>query len=59
MDDFDRQAWRDLLGEYITTLLTEPRETFNDQGLADRRIGVGVARGDWHAGSTATSDARH
>jgi hypothetical protein len=39
-DDFDRQAWRDLLGEYITALLTELREAF------DRRIGVGIARGD-------------
>jgi hypothetical protein len=39
-DDFDRQAWRDLLGEYITKLLEELRGAF------DRRIGVGIARGD-------------
>jgi hypothetical protein len=39
-DDFDRRAWRDLLGEYITTLLEELRHAF------DRRIGVGIARGD-------------
>ena len=45
-DDFDRQAWRDLLGEYITALLVELREALTRLGLADRRIGVGVARGD-------------
>ena len=45
-DDFDRQAWRDLLGEYITALLVELRESLTRLGLADRRIGVGVARGD-------------
>jgi hypothetical protein len=45
-DDFDRQAWRDLLGEYITTLLVELREALDRQGFADRKIGVGVARGD-------------
>jgi hypothetical protein len=39
-DDFDRQGWRDLLGEYITKLLEELR------GALDRRIGVGIARGD-------------
>jgi hypothetical protein len=39
-DDFDRQAWRDLLGSYITTLLTELRDAL------DRPIGVGIARGD-------------
>jgi hypothetical protein len=39
-DDFDRQAWRDLLGTYITALLDELRAAF------DRRIGVGIARGD-------------
>ena len=45
-DDFNRQAWRDLLGEYITALLVELREALTRLGLADRRIGVGVARGD-------------
>ena len=45
-DDFDRMAWRDLLGEYITTLLVELREALDRRGLADRKIGVGVARGD-------------
>ena len=45
-DDFDRQAWRDLLGEYITALLTELREALVRRQLADRRVGVGVARGD-------------
>jgi hypothetical protein len=45
-DDFDRQAWRDLLGEYITTLLMELRDELKRRGQAERRIGVGVARGD-------------
>jgi len=45
-DDFDRHAWRDLLGEYLTTLLVELRETLERRGLADRRIGAGIARGD-------------
>jgi hypothetical protein len=42
-DDFDRQAWRDLSGEYLTALLTELREAL----ARDRRsLGVGAARGD-------------
>jgi hypothetical protein len=45
-DDFDLQAWRDLLGEYITTLLIELRDELKRRGQAERRIGVGVARGD-------------
>ncbi len=45
-DDFDVQAWRDLVGEYVTSLLAELREAFGRAGLGDRRIGVGVARGD-------------
>ena len=45
-DEFDLQAWRDLLGEYITMLLGELRDELKQQGLADRRIGVGVVRGD-------------
>ncbi len=45
-DEFDHQAWRDLLGEYITMLLTELRDELKQRQLADRRIGVGVARGD-------------
>jgi hypothetical protein len=42
-DDFDLHAWRDLLGEYVTMLLAELRETLNREG---RRLSVGVARGD-------------
>jgi len=45
-EDFDREAWRDLLGEYISTLLVELRGALTREGLADRRIGIGVARGD-------------
>jgi len=45
-DEFDRQAWRDLLGAYITMLLTELRDELHRHGLAQRRVGVGVARGD-------------
>lgn len=42
-DDFDLQAWRDSLGDYITMLLAELRDRL--QGI-DRQLGVGVARGD-------------
>jgi len=45
-DDFDRPAWRDLRGEYITTLLVELRASLKHKGLADRKIGIGVTRGD-------------
>jgi hypothetical protein len=45
-EDFDVQAWRDMLGEYITMLLVELRDALNREGLGDRRLGVGVARGD-------------
>ena len=44
--EFDLRAWRDLLGEHITMLLTELRDELKRRGLADRRIGVGVVRGD-------------
>lgn len=40
---FDVQAWRDLLGEYLTTLLAELREALAGRG---RRLGIGAARGD-------------
>lgn len=41
--DFDVQAWRDLLGEYLTTFLAELRAV-----LLERKLGlaVGAARGD-------------
>ena len=45
-DEFDLQAWRNLLGEYITMLLRELREELERRELAGRRLGVGVARGD-------------
>jgi hypothetical protein len=45
-DEFDLQAWRDLLGEYITMLLSELRDERKRRGLPERRIGVGVVRGD-------------
>jgi hypothetical protein len=41
--EFDRQAWRDLVGSYVTCLLTELRERLQKQ---NRQLGVGVARGD-------------
>ncbi|OFW07330.1 MAG: hypothetical protein A3I61_01545 [Acidobacteria bacterium RIFCSPLOWO2_02_FULL_68_18] len=41
--DFDRQAWRDLCGESLTTLLAELREALAVHG---RTLGIGVARGD-------------
>jgi hypothetical protein len=37
------QAWRNLLGEYLTTLLVELRPALADDG---RRLAVGAARGD-------------
>jgi hypothetical protein len=41
--DFEPQAWRDMCGGCLTTLLVELREALALQG---RRLGVGVARGD-------------
>lgn len=41
-DDFDRQAWRDLLGEYLTEFLSELRSALG----SSRRLAVGVPRGD-------------
>jgi hypothetical protein len=41
--DVDVQAWRDLLGGYLTTLLEELRAALDRIG---RRLGVGVPRGD-------------
>jgi hypothetical protein len=42
-EDFDLQAWRDLLGEYLTTFLSELRHRLNSLGV---RLSVGVPRGD-------------
>jgi hypothetical protein len=42
-EDFDLQEWRNLLGEYLTTFLSELREALRDKGW---RLAVGVARGD-------------
>ena len=42
-EDFDLQKWRDLLGEYLTTFLSELREALTHKGM---RLAVGVARGD-------------
>jgi hypothetical protein len=41
--DFDLQAWRDLLGEYLTTFLSELRDGVNRTGL---RLAVGGPRSD-------------
>jgi len=41
--DFDLQTWRDLLGEYLTTFLSELRQRLNHLGV---RLAVGVPRGD-------------
>jgi hypothetical protein len=45
-DVFELHSWRDLQGDYITRLLRELRVELKRRGLEDRRIGVGVARGD-------------
>jgi hypothetical protein len=42
-EDFDLQVWRDLLGEYLTTFLSELREVLNRLGV---RLAVGAPRGE-------------
>ena len=42
-EDFDLQAWRDLLGAYLTLFLTELRTELNFWGI---RLAVGVPRSD-------------
>jgi hypothetical protein len=42
-EDFDLQAWRDLLGEYLTKFLSELRDSLNRLGV---RLAVGVPRGN-------------
>jgi hypothetical protein len=42
-ESFDLQAWRDLLGSYLTTLLVELRDALRADGIL---LGVGVPRGD-------------
>ncbi len=42
-DDFDRQAWRDLRGSYLTMLLRDLRAEMTALG---RRFAVGAPRGD-------------
>jgi hypothetical protein len=42
-EPFDVQAWRDLLGSYLTSLLSELRVTL---GRAGKRLAIGCARGD-------------
>jgi hypothetical protein len=42
-EDFDLQAWRDLLGEYLTTFLSELCHRLKQLGV---RLAVGVPRGE-------------
>jgi len=42
-EPFDVQAWRDLLGSYVTSLLSELRVTLEHAG---KRLAIGCARGD-------------
>jgi len=42
-EPFDVQAWRDLLGSYVTSLLSELRVAL---GHASKRLAIGCARGD-------------
>ncbi|MEW5981811.1 MAG: hypothetical protein AB1806_05515 [Acidobacteriota bacterium] len=42
-EDFDPQAWRDLLGEYLTRFVRELRHVLRPLG---RRLAVGMPRGD-------------
>lgn len=41
-EDFDLQAWRDLLGDYVTIFLTELRQALLDRNIP---LGVGIPRG--------------
>ena len=43
VEDYDLQKWRNLLGEYLTTFLSELRAGLNLLGV---RLAVGAARGD-------------
>jgi hypothetical protein len=43
VEDYDLQKWRNLLGEYLTTFLSELRAGLNPLGV---RLAVGAARGD-------------
>ena len=42
-EDFDLQMWRDLLGEYLTTFLSELRDGLNRLSM---RLAVGTPRGE-------------
>jgi hypothetical protein len=42
-EEFDLQAWRDLLGEYITIFLSELKKELRPLGI---RLAIGAARGD-------------
>jgi hypothetical protein len=42
-ESFDLQAWRDLLGSYLTTMIAELRDALRADGIL---LGVGVPRGD-------------
>lgn len=42
-EDFDLQAWRDLIGEYLTLFLSELKK---DLRLRRLRLAIGTARGD-------------
>ena len=43
VEDFDLQTWRDLLGEYLTTFLSELHNILSRLGV---RLAVGAPRGD-------------
>jgi hypothetical protein len=42
-EEFDIQHWRDLLGSYLTSMVSELRSALNGLG---KRFGIGCARGD-------------
>ena len=42
-ESYDIQAWRDLLGSYLTALVSELRDALGDAG---KRLAIGCARGD-------------
>lgn len=57
-EDFDLQAWRDLLGSYLTTFLKELSQDLTCRGL---ELSVGCARGDvlGHPLGNVTLNWRH
>ena len=55
-EDFDREAWHDLKGEFVTELL---RETKAELAKRDRKLSVGVMAGRYHYFRAPTLTENH